>query len=247
MSRKIGERAKATKRKREQELRAITHQLRSPLYAIIGALSGIKREPLEDATREMLDLARAIVEDAHDLCYGTLTAFALEAGQDTAFGIDRIDAPSEIRKICNRLQKTSRDSRHPLSFSYKEAHDFPALQMDRHVFTSVLYSLIHNAIKYADQNSEIFLECRLNSRKTEAHLKVKSVGEPIRPREADLIFEKFRQGRIIARGRHHDGLGLGLWVARKLMHATGGNLTVKISTEQPRLSVFIMHIPLTHE
>src|SRR5262249_27503171 len=162
---------------------------------------GIKRESLQQSIQVRLGDAQALVEDALALCYGTFTSFAREAGREASFGTDSINAPAELKKLCSRLKGTN--AREDLEFVFKEEPWFPTLRMDRNVFTSVLYSLIHNAMKYADEESRVILECSVERDTGEAALKVKSVGEPISPGETEIIFKKFRRGRSVNRtGRH---------------------------------------------
>ena len=115
--------------------------------------------------------------------------------------------------------------------------------MDKNIFTTVLYSLIHNAMKYSDEGSDVTLECGFEGPPRKAVLKVRSNGEQIHPNERNEIFQKFGRGRAVKRGRHHGGVGLGLWVARELMRYIGGDLTVELSPYDPTLSVFIVHLP----
>jgi K+-sensing histidine kinase KdpD len=99
-------------------------------------------------------------------------------------------------------------------------------------------------VKYADEHSEVTLECGFEIARGTAALKVKSYGEPIYESEKEIIFEMFKRGREIERtGRHHGGVGLGLFVARTLMIAIGGNLTVELSRSDPRRAIFVMHFP----
>jgi two-component system sensor histidine kinase KdpD len=235
-------RAEETARQRQQDLMNITHQIQSSLIAVIGSLSGIKREFLTQMSRRAIEDAQALVEDGLAIGYGVTTALAREAGRETAFASNEIDARAELEKLCLRMQWTN--ARNDLKFSFGKDAGFPPLRMDRNVFTSVLCSLIHNAMKYADEDTEVRLECTFERRTDEAALKVKSTGEPIEIAEKERIFEKFYRGRSVERGRHHGGVGLGLWVARELMRASGGDLTVECDG---RLSVFIVHVPETIE
>ncbi|HWT00834.1 MAG TPA: GAF domain-containing protein [Pyrinomonadaceae bacterium] len=230
-----------TATQRQEDLMVITHQLQGPLFSLIGTISYLQTKPGLKNLKE-LEMLEALVEDGIALCYGTCTTFAMGAEQKTSFDADFIDAPEEMERLCARLQKTN--SRPDLTFTHKRAEGFPKIYMDRDVFTSVLYSLIHNAMKYADKHTEVELECSFERRTGEAALKVKSKGEPILMSEVDGIFEKFGRGQVHQKtGRHHSGVGLGLWVARQLMRAVGGQLTVELSPEHRRLSVFVMHIP----
>ncbi|HEV7746464.1 MAG TPA: GAF domain-containing sensor histidine kinase [Pyrinomonadaceae bacterium] len=233
--------AEQTAMQRQDDLMIITHQLQGPLDSLIGTISYLQTKPALKSLKE-LAMLEALVEDGIALCYGTFTTFALGANQKASFDADYIDAPAEMAKLCERLQRTNK--RDDLTFSHSKADGFPTFLMDRDVFTSVLYSLIHNAMKYSDKHSEVELECSFERDTGEAALKVRSKGEPILMFEADRIFEKFERGQIQKKtGRHHSGVGLGLWVARELMRAVNGDLTVHLSPSHPRLSVFVMHLP----
>jgi signal transduction histidine kinase len=233
--------AEQTARQRQQDLMNVTHQLQGALIAVVGALSGIKQDGPPKTSRLLLEHGQALVEDALALAYGTFTTLAREAGRETAFTSEEINAPRELRKLSQRLQMTN--ARDDLKFSYKEEPGFPLFRMDRNAFTSVMFSLIHNAMKYADSGTVVTLECGFERSTGEAALKVKTFGEPIDITEKEAIFEKFRRGKAVERGRRHSGVGLGLWVARELMRALGGDLTVELSQNDPKLSVFVVHIP----
>jgi K+-sensing histidine kinase KdpD len=99
-------------------------------------------------------------------------------------------------------------------------------------------------MKYADPHSYVRLECSFERSSGRAAMKVKSYGEPIHPSERESIFTKYKRGTVIERtGRHHSGVGLGLWVARELLAAVDGEISVELSPSDPRLSVFVVHLP----
>jgi len=227
---------------RQSDLMVITHQLQGPLVPIIGTLSAIQSLPLSPAVSAEIEYARALAEDCITLCWGINVAFANDAGVASAFPVDEIDAPAEMRRLCRMLTLTNPAER--LTFSYKEDSDFPKLRMNRGVFTSVMFSLLHNAFKYAEDCSTVFLECGFERKTAEPALKVKSVGVPIYPHETEKIFERFQRGQALTgTSFKYSGTGLGLWVARELMRLTGGDVTVELSHLHPELSVFIVHIP----
>jgi signal transduction histidine kinase len=197
--------------------------------------------PRQSEQYTQLDHMDALVEDALALCLGTFTTFGREAGQQISYNAEEIDAPTELRMLCQRLQRTN--ARDDLNFAFKKEPGFPTLRMDRKVFTSVFYSLIHNAMKYANRQSRVSLECGFERPSNKAVLKLKSYGVPIHPSEREQIFHKYQRGAIVEKtGRSHGGVGLGLWVARELMRSSGGDLTVELSPTHPELSVFIVHV-----
>jgi signal transduction histidine kinase len=227
--------------KRQKDLMAITHQLHAPLLSIIAAITNLQRKPLAKHVEASLEDMHDMVEDCLAMCNGTATTFAIDAGRGISFGVHEIDAIEELKKLCTRLRKTNSRTQ-DLSFYFYQPEGFPILQMDRSVFTSVMYSLIHNAVKYSDKNSQVSILCTFERGKS--IIKVRSVGEQIFPHEADAIFDQFHKGEIIkTTGRHHSGVGLGLWVARQLMLAIGGDLTLRLSLQSPRESIFVVHLP----
>ena len=234
--------AEQTASMRQNDLMILTHQIQGPLVPIIGALSRLSRYDLPRQVRQNLEYINDLVEDILVLTYGITRSFALNAGREAAFSAQVIDVETELLKLCKRLQSTQ--SRDDLRFDYISEAGFPTLRLDRDVFISVMYSLLHNAMKYADMNSRIIVACVFERNSGEAVLKVKSVGEPIHPDEVDRIFDRFQRGQVIGKtGRHYSGVGLGLWVARTLMRAIGGGLTVELSPHDPRSSVFVVHTP----
>lgn len=236
--------AEATAAQRQEDLMIITHQLQAPLSSVIGALTSLQRNLIPKLIENNLNYVRALVEDGLTFCYGTTTSFALAAGKKTHLGVTDVDAPTELRTLCTRLQLTN--ARHDLNFSFHKDYGFPTLRIDQDVFTSVMYSLIHNAMKYSDEFSEVSLLCKF--REGKPVLEVSSIGEPILSSESESIFEKFVRGKVIEEtGRHHRGVGLGLWVARKLMRVIGGDLTVRLPPGYPRLSVFVVSLPESSE
>jgi signal transduction histidine kinase len=236
------QRAEDAARQRQIDLMTMTHQLQGPLNPVIGALSGLQQASLPRNIQEEIEFSKALAECCLTLCWGTSATFAKAAGQEISLSYEEIDAPAEMRRLCKMLQLTNTDNE--LTFKYREDDGFPKLRMDPAIFTSVLFSLIHNAMKYAESNTTIFLECTFERETGEAALKVKSIGVRIYPNEKDTIFEPFKRGQALkTTGLKYSGTGLGLWVAKQLMLSVGGDLTVELSREHPDLSVFVVHIP----
>jgi signal transduction histidine kinase len=237
--------AELTTLRREQDIMTVMHQLQLPLLGISNALTAIDADTLCEFDADMVVYAEQLVEDALALGFGTLTVFAKEAGKQTMFQDIEIDAGFELKGLAERLQRTQ--ERGDLTFHFRLDPDFPRLRMDSAVFASVFYSLLHNAMKYADPGSVVTLECGFEgvsglSVRWPA-LKVKTVGEPIPPSERDDVFEKFVRGSSVAHGKLYRGVGLGLWVARGLMEMLGGRLTLELSLEHPERTVFVVQIP----
>jgi K+-sensing histidine kinase KdpD len=145
------EKAEITARQRQTDLMTMTHQLQGPLIPVIGTLGMLQRLSLKGRLQERLELAKALAEACLNLCWGISSSFAQDAGQKLSYDPVEIDVPTEMRKLCRMLQLAN--SREDITFRYTQDTDFPKLRMDFNVFTNVLFSLIHNAMKYAYDSS----------------------------------------------------------------------------------------------
>jgi len=230
-----------------QDLMVIAHQLRGPLTAAIGNLTLLKRKAsLYPETQKSLTEAQAFVEDALALSSGLFTALAHETGRRFDFDREEIEVDTEVKLLCERLRFTH--DRPDLVFEYLKPEytgnaEHQTLKINREIFTSVMYSLIHNAMKYAANNSTVTLEYSL----IPPVLKVRNVSSetvPVRLQDRERLFDKFEKGENVLKGRGHGGVGIGLWVARQLMRAIGGDLTLsEPDSEKPNIWEFIVHFP----
>ncbi len=239
-------------RQRELDLLTLTHQLYGPLTAARMAITSLPYL-YRNKGEAPLKLAAALIEDVMDISYGTFTALGRDSRRSTLeaassndpnpqFTDVAINPTQELRKLVLRLQQTN--PRGDLEFSFIETKTFPSLVMDKRVFVSVLYSLIHNALKYASSGSTVELKCAFDDLTARPVLKVESRGIHIQAHEAELVFAKFGRGYLVrSTGRHHHGTGVGLWAARELMQAVGGDLTVELDPDDPALSVFVVQFP----
>ncbi|MEO8383217.1 MAG: ATP-binding protein [Acidobacteriota bacterium] len=231
--------AEYTASRRQRDMMTLTHQLQAPLVAVANALSFAKDRGVTNDALPLIEHSEALVEDLIAMGYGITSALASEEGRSIALMANTVDVADEAFSIARRVQRTS--ARNDLRIMYRKSPDFPQLVLDRQALASVIYSLMHNAVKYADSDSEIALELLLSGPDHRPILSVRSVGEPIPPTERERIFEKFARGRQVERGRLYAGVGLGLWVARQLTRAMGGELILEQNSEDPRVATFVVH------
>ncbi len=169
-----------------------------------------------------------------------MSIFALEEGSKPQLRPDWIEAKAEQRGLYQAMQTTSNlSNRKNLRFSFFEEN--PGLdvkiKMDKDSFLYVFYSLIDNAIKYADPGTTISFVCAQEKKDGPYVLKIKSVGLPISRSDEERVFEKFGRGKNAWRC-DENGIGLGCWTAREHMKMHGGDVSL---VTKDRLSVFIVH------
>ena len=227
--------------RRSEELTTITHQIQAPLLGVSTALSAISGDASAGVNADLVRHARALVDETIDVNFGTFAAFALGDGRSLSLMDTDIDLRAELAQIVERVQLTY--PRQDVRIVTRCEPDAATAVCDVRVFASVVSNLLHNAIRYADDSTNIAVECGFDVDRAETIVKVKSVGVPISPSEREAIFERYRRGEGVRGGRVYSGVGLGLWVARQLMHAVGGDISVELSPDFPRLSVFVIWLP----
>jgi signal transduction histidine kinase len=243
--------------KRQEDLMTITHNLQSPLDAVSSALDdlhdrSVPADELDDRAlahvprsfHEDIEHALALNEDVLLMSSGILRAFAHEMGVKWDLNPRPINVPEELRQLCKRLLQAN--SQPHLQFDYQTQPGFPEIRLDREIFSIVMYNLVHNALKYSSDDTTVRIVCRYDRALSSASVEVRSTGERIEESEREKIFEKFRKASTIERtGRHHSGVGLGLWAAREAIRAADGELRLELSGEEPQEAAFIVEIPIT--
>jgi signal transduction histidine kinase len=103
----------------------------------------------------------------------------------------------------------------------------------------VLTNLLSNAIKYGEGRP---IEVRLRCSSQRALLSVIDHGIGISPEDQVRIFDRFERA---VNARHYSGLGLGLWIARQIVQASGGVL--RVASAPGKGSTFTVDLPLERE
>jgi signal transduction histidine kinase len=120
------------------------------------------------------------------------------------------------------------------------ASRLPPIQGDRDRLAQVFNNLIDNAIKFTPPDGSVQISAASLGKFVE--VKVTDTGAGIAPADQERIFERFYQADKSRRGGSHRGVGLGLAIARQIIQAHGGSLTVR---SQPGSgSEFSVRLPL---
>jgi signal transduction histidine kinase len=107
----------------------------------------------------------------------------------------------------------------------------PEAEIDIARLTIALANLIENAVKYSFSGSKIFIRSHINLRskaeQSTAVVEIDDIGLEILEEERQQIFEQGRRGLVAAKMGHIPGTGLGLWEARAILVAHGGDIQVR--------------------
>ncbi len=204
----------------------ISHELRTPMNAVLGMLGIALDEQLPDPLRDYLSTARESAETLLFLLNDLLDLSRMEAGP---FELD--PEPFSLRETLQSVMKT-------LSFKAFEKglelnadikSDVPDYLLgDGFRLRQVITNLAGNAIKFTEQGEVTVLvqSEKLSDQKVRLICSVRDTGIGIPAKDHAKIFESFTQSDSSST-RLRTGSGLGLSISRKLIQKMGGTLSVE--------------------
>jgi two-component system sensor histidine kinase KdpD len=206
-------------RLRSSMLTSVSHDLRTPLASIIGALSSLRcyRERYDQPTRdELLGTALTEAERLDRFVGNLLDMTRLDAGAITPRK-EPVEAGDLVSTVLRRAAPLLKDRAVATSI----APDLPPLSLDFVLAEQVLFNLIDNAAKYSPTGGRIEIDARRAGNRIEFVVRDEGLG--ILPEALDRIFDKFY--RANDGDRRRAGTGLGLAIAKGFVEVQGGTLS----------------------
>jgi K+-sensing histidine kinase KdpD len=235
------ERRTAEELRRLSALRAdfvslVSHELRSPMAAVIGAARTLQ-DRWRSLTPEQRESFLALIGDETNrlatLISDVLDTSRIEAGTFT-YSFSDVDIGELIRESVAAAEVGQDEVR-----VWAEASDrLPPVRGDRARLRQVLVNLIDNAVKYSEAGGEV--EVRAYPDDGRIRIDVCDRGPGIPYDQQKVIFEKF--GRATAAGKVKPGTGLGLFIARSIAEAHGG--TLHVASTPNRGATFTLALPV---
>jgi len=198
-------------------LRAVSHDMRSPLMAITTAAGGLRYAGLDADDRELLETITDQSARMNRMIENLLDLSKLQAGV-VAPHADWLDPRDLVEASADELLRSQPDSR---PFQLRFAPDLPLVRGDASQLQRVIVNLLENARKFSPPDAPVQVDVSATARI--ARIAVQDSGPGVPEEEAERIFEPFYRspGR-----RDAPGSGLGLAIARGLAEANGCRLSV---------------------
>jgi two-component system, OmpR family, sensor histidine kinase KdpD len=225
-------------RLRSSMLTSVSHDLRTPLASIIGALSSLAsyRDRYDDATRdELLGTALTEAERLDRFVGNLLNMTRLDAGV--------IVPKREAVEVGDLISTTLRRATPLLKgrvVSTSIEPDLPSLSLDFVLAEQALFNLLDNAGKYSPAVGRIEVLARRGGDQVE--IVVRDEGPGIAPEAVDRLFEKFY--RADDGDRRRAGTGLGLAIAKGFVEVQGGTIAARNRTDRSGAE-FIVTYPIS--
>jgi signal transduction histidine kinase len=238
---RLMEAAREANQMKSEFVATVSHELRTPLNVVLGYADLLIDRTLGDLNAEQHDaLTRLRARSLHllDLIQDILDINRLESGR-VPLTIEDFTIGEVLRSVQNAVPAAWRLSGVALDFD--STHDHIVLRSDRAKVEMIVRNLVHNALKYTERGCvSIAVTSRPATRALE--LVVRDTGPGIPENELPRIFEMFHQINGQVRPLQNGGVGLGLYIVRRLIEALGG--TVTVHSEIGRGSEFVVSLPL---
>ncbi|WP_430407283.1 ATP-binding protein [Hydrogenophaga sp.] len=242
-SERARELAEQASRVKSEFLANISHEVRTPLNALMGLTRMLVDSPLNAEQAGWVALmdgsAHALLELLNDI----LDLSRIEAGKLEMEHV-RFDLRQAVEQACAPYAEQARAK--PLDFHLELAPDLPQWVMgDSGRLRQVLSNLLSNAIKFTPKGGSIEVIVRVpessDDEPPQWELQVRDTGVGIARKHQDNIFQAFTQADA-STARRYGGSGLGLAICSSLARLMGGAIVLK--SELGRGSTFTLTLPL---
>ncbi len=223
---------------REALIGSVSHELRSPLAAILGAATVLSAAPALADEEDLKALANAVREEAERLNNDIQNL--LDASRISSGGVKPRVEWAEPADIINSAIERCRRRLSDRNVVCDLSPNLPLFHGDPVLMQQALVQVLDNAVKYSSAGTRITVVARAQ----DGHLivSVSDEGSGLTQAERTQIWERFTRGERHAATT--SGSGLGLWIANAFIAANGG--TINAVSAGPDLgSTVTIELPVT--
>lgn len=216
----------------------MSHELRTPLISVLGFTELLQNEITDPEHLEMLNNIKEGGERLNFTLNSLLELSKLEA-EKNKINIEKIELNNEIKKATESLKQYVKSKR---LFLREESSELNIkVNIDCELFQKALFQILHNAIKFTKEGG-VFVSTNLEKKENcdWAVIKVIDTGIGISKDCLNKIFTNFRQASE-GLSRSHEGSGVGLSIAKKIIELMKGHLEVE--SEVGKGSTFSIWLP----
>ena len=230
----------ALDRLRYSFLNVVSHELKTPLTVILQGLEALKtprRGELNAEQREIIAMLESQSGQLQRLIDG-LVAFATFSARQGTMQFKTIPFVEVLDDVVALAHfKTTRKQ---ITLTEHRPPELPEILLDKERMSEAIVHLIDNAVKFSPQHSTIVLKTTVHPH--DLRVAVIDYGKGIPADKLDSIWDSFSQmNETMERGL--EGLGLGLAIARYIVEAHNGTITVESTLGKG--STFTIRLPLT--
>lgn len=234
------EELKKLDRAKSEFISIASHQLRTPLSIIKGYISMIEEGSFGRITKKIAEPLRRVYlsnERLIKLVNDLLDLSRMEGGR-MRYDMKPAQFSVIVASVVEEFQQIAQSKGVTVRFK-KEGENFSA-RLDEEKMRQVAFNLIDNAVRYTPKGGSITVTLAVNL----YHLlfSVADTGIGLEKQESNGLFQKFVRNKEVAR-IHTEGVGLGLYVARRIVEDHGGRIWAE-SAGKGKGSTFFVELPI---
>ncbi|MCZ2201723.1 PAS domain S-box protein [Cylindrospermopsis raciborskii] len=218
----------------------VSHEVRTPLTAIKGALEILATGILVDEPQEaeqMLKIAVSNSERLLRLVNNILNLEMLDSGK-MRLNLELCDINIMVKKAMETVQPIAQQKNMEISYSKLDVHNSKILA-DEETIIQVLTNLLSNSVKFSHAGTKVEIYTKMGDK--EIIIAVKDYGKGIPPDKLETIFERFEQVDV-SDSRQKGGTGLGLAICKNIVEKHQGKIWVESILDSG--STFYFTLPL---
>lgn len=230
-------------RERQASVDSLTHNLRSPVSAILGSLDLLEAVlPQEDrdviVTRS-LRVARRGAKRALRLIMSLLDITWMQSSQLT-LSKKPVDLTAMITEVVNKARSIAKE--YDITIRVWGLEGLPVILADAEKLERVIANLLDNAIKFSPEDSQV--QVMVEASEQRFSLQVQDCGPRIPPEYHEKIFERY--WKIPGQLGRWQGIGIGLAFCREVVAAHGGKIWVE-NRPKKQGCLFKMTLPVSSQ
>lgn len=224
---------------KDEFLATISHELRTPINGVLGAVTLLKKNPTEIEQEALLDSAERAGEDILEVIENILGFTEIQSSQ-LSIQQDIVQVDLLITCLINELKEKYKNDQ--LEINYSSNVPFPFIETDKAIVSKAIRLVTDNAFKFTIKGS-ILITTNIIEQKKEKLLEVKIQDSGIGIPESELlhVLKPFYQVDQ-SFSRHFGGLGMGLSIASRLVDLLKGKLTLESTPKEGTCATILFPI-----
>jgi len=200
---------------RDDILRTVSHDLRNPLAGILGQAQLCERRLAKAGLERERENARTIIATAQRM--NAMIQDLVDVARSEAGQLELKRQPVDLAAYTRDLKERLRPSLEVDRIRLQVPEGLPPAWADPDRLERILTNLLSNALKYSTPGTPV--ELRARERDGEVLVSVTDHGPGIPPHELARLFQRYARA-----GAGREGVGLGLYIAKQLVDAHGGQI-----------------------
>lgn len=221
----------------------VTHDLKSPINAILGALNYIEQLTLEEEVdiakiQQIAKIAQSASDDMLDLVHSIITMARIEAEKEQL----ELEPVNDLSRVMHDIVSTFRfeAAMGKKQLKVEISPDLPEVYWDiKKIRYHVINNIVSNALKFLPARGTIAISAYADQQ--HVYIRIADNGPGIPPAERSKMFDKFKRLGVSST-RAHDGTGLGLCTAHLFTRLHQGAIMMEDGLDDSGIT-FIIKLP----